>query len=390
MVELVLSHYNNAKRYYDQQNSVSKAKFAFLTLFILALAVPSKLQPVTAQLLSDAYIQVSVFVALTLLLFYNIEKWLKIDLGRYMLKHETKQIPLAAFLGALPGCGGAIIVITQYVRGYAGFGSVVAVLSSTMGDAAFVLIAREPLTGIMVMAVSIIVGSISGFIVHKIHGPEFLRPKKTKKIKYNKKLTKESNPAIEKIWWYLLIPGTILAILTAFQIELPPLNIHNTEINITLLLGITGVLLSVLLWKTDRSVFFKNRDYNMRSTSQKVLADTSFVTIFVIIGYALYEYTMALGNFDLKAIFNTYLPLIPLIAVLIGFIPGCGPQIVVCTLYVNGLIPLSAQLGNAISNDGDALFPAIAISPKASIIATLYTAIPALFVAYGYFLLFEI
>ena len=59
------------------------------------------------------------------------------------------------------------------------------------------------------------------------------------------------------------------------------------------------------------------------------------------------------------------------------------------TFYLNGYIPLSAELGNAISNDGDALFPAIALAPKAAILATLYSAIPALVVAYGYFYLFE-
>ena len=39
----------------------------------------------------------------------------------------------AAALGALPGCGGAIIVVTQYVTGRLSFGSVVAVLTATMG-----------------------------------------------------------------------------------------------------------------------------------------------------------------------------------------------------------------------------------------------------------------
>ena len=73
----------------------------------------------------------------------------------------------------------------------------------------------------------------------------------------------------------------------------------------------------------------------------------------------------------------------------IWFLPGCGPQVVVATFYLNGYIPLSAELGNAISNDGDALFPAIALAPKAAILATLYSAIPALVVAYGYFYLFE-
>ena len=46
------------------------------------------------------------------------------------------------------------------------------------------------------------------------------------------------------------------------------------------------------------------------------------------------------------------------------------------------MIPFSALLGNAISNDGDALFPAIAIAPKAAILATIYSAIPAFVMAY--------
>ena len=80
---------------------------------------------------------------------------------------------------------------------------------------------------------------------------------------------------------------------------------------------------------------------------------------------------------------------VPFIAILLGFLPGCGPQIIVTSFYLNGTIPLSAEIGNAISNDGDALFPAIALAPKAAIFATLYSAIPALIVAYGYMFLFE-
>ena len=35
-------------------------------------------------------------------------------------------------------------------------------------------------------------------------------------------------------------------------------------------------------------------------------------------------------------------------------------------------------------NDGDALFPAIALNPRAALVATVYSAIPALIVAYGF------
>ena len=73
---------------------------------------------------------------------------------------------------------------------------------------------------------------------------------------------------------------------------------------------------------------------------------------------------------------------LPILAVLVGFIPGCGPQVLVTTLYLNGIIPFAALIGNAISNDGDALFPAIALTPRMAVIATLYSGIPALLISY--------
>jgi hypothetical protein len=59
-------------------------------------------------------------------------------------------------------------------------------------------------------------------------------------------------------------------------------------------------------------------------------------------------------------------------------------------MYLSGIIPLSAQIGNALSNDGDALFPAIAIAPRVAVVATLYSAVPALILAYGWLFLFEL
>ena len=109
----------------------------------------------------------------------------------------------------------------------------------------------------------------------------------------------------------------------------------------------------------------------------------------MISGFLVFEIFMYFTNIDLKIFFDLWLPLVPLVAILFGFLPGCGPQVVVATFYLNGYLPLSAELGNAISNDGDALFPAIALAPKAAILATLYSAIPAIIVAYSYFLIFE-
>ena len=90
---------------------------------------------------------------------------------------------------------------------------------------------------------------------------------------------------------------------------------------------------------------------------------------------------------DLEVLAEAAWIFLPLLAVLVGFIPGCGPQVLVTTLYLNGIIPFAALIANSISNDGDALFPAIALTPKMAIIATLYSGIPALIISYIFLLL---
>ena len=67
----------------------------------------------------------------------------------------------------------------------------------------------------------------------------------------------------------------------------------------------------------------------------------------------------------------------------------CIRDRLITTMYLAGFIPLSAQIGNAISNDGDALFPALAIAPRVALIATLYSGIPALLVSYAWFFVME-
>ena len=111
--------------------------------------------------------------------------------------------------------------------------------------------------------------------------------------------------------------------------------------------------------------------------------ETSFISVWVVIAYLTYDYAAAYAGLDLKALFQSVAPILPLAGAAIGFIPGCGPQVLVATLYVNGAIPFSALAANAISNDGDALFPAIALAPRAAIMATVFSTIPALIVAYG-------
>ena len=337
--------------------------------------------------IADAYIQVSTFVAATLLIVFSIEKFLNIDVTAALRRDTFWQVPVAAALGALPGCGGAIIVVTQYVTGRLSFGSVVAVLTATMGDAAFLLIAQEPLTGLAIAVLGFVVGTLSGWIINVIHGSDFLRGGIAKEFEHNED---SSTRWIDYLWLVMMIPGIVLAVLVATQVDADAFLANPLFDRPATLLGVIGGVLALSMRLAPRFGFLGDKAFSRNNTIvRRTIADTNFVTTWVVAAFLLFELSVYFFGLDLKNLFTGMALYTPLMAVLVGFIPGCGPQVLVTTMYLSGIIPLSALLGNAISNDGDALFPAIAIAPRVAIVATLYSALPALLVSYGWFFLVE-
>ena len=367
------------------ENDGRLLKKSFFGLLLLSLVFQGgEFGEVIRASMIDAYIQVSVFVGFTLFVFIGLDSLTKFDVKTFLSKTQKLHVGLAAFLGAIPGCGGAIIVVTQYIQGRISFGSLVAVLTATMGDAAFLILAIEPTTGLLIFGIGIIVGSISGYIIDFIHGTNFMSAETKIKVEFEK-INKTFVSNFNFFWLFLFIPGFVLGILVAFQIEFESAS-YNTFL---VFIASAGAILSIFMWSLNPLSDFQCSTDKSRGFLSRVVDTTNFVTTWVISGFLVFEIFMYFTSLDLKIFFDLWLPFIPLVAILFGFLPGCGPQVVVATFYLNGYIPLSAELGNAISNDGDALFPAIALAPKAAILATLYSAIPALVVAYGYFYLFE-
>ena len=368
------------------QNDGRLLKKSFFGLLLLTLVFQGgEFGEVIRTSMVDAYIQVSVFVGFTLFVFIGLDSLTKFDVKHFLSKTQKFHVGISAFLGAIPGCGGAIIVVTQYIQGRISFGSLVAVLTATMGDAAFLILAVEPSTGLLIFVLGIIVGSISGYIIDFIHGINFMQTETNLKVEFEK-VGKTFVSNFNYFWLFLFIPGFVMGILVAFQIEFNS-SVYNSFL---LLISSAGAILSIFMWSLNPLSDFQCSTDKTRGFLSRVVDTTNFVTTWVISGFLVFEIFMYFTSLDLKIFFDLWLPFVPLVAILFGFLPGCGPQVVVATFYLNGYIPLSAELGNAISNDGDALFPAIALAPKSAILATLYSGIPAVIVAYSYMLLFEI
>ncbi|MFZ3580840.1 putative manganese transporter [Loktanella sp. DJP18] len=343
-----------------------------LVLLALALA-PGDLGEVTRGLIVDAFVQVSGFVAATLILFYGAEKLFRFDIGTSLRNAKGWQVPLAALLGATPGCGGAVVVVAAYSSGNVTFGAVVATLTATMGEAAFLLIATRPDAALVVLPLSFAVGILSGWIVDRLPGSD-RPPRNTGSCEFAPLIGRTR--AKDLTYAAFALPGLIVGIT-----QLTGADVAAVFGPLLPIVGLGGTAVGLFIWATSRLQAMTNV---ADSPVTRMAEETSFISVWVIGAYLAYDYIVMFGGFDLAALFNAIGPLLPLMGVLIGLVPGCGPQVLVTTLYVGGLIPFAALMGNAISNDGDALFPAIALDPGAAVRATVYSTVPAVILAYGF------
>lgn len=375
----------------------------------------------------DAFLAVTVFVAAMVLLF----SWLQyISAGRFVdtIRANTAWQPvIGALMGITPGCGGAIVMMPMYARGYVTYGTVIATLIATLGDAAFVLIGAAVTDRsfiapvIAVHLISFIVGISWGYLVDGMKitpsnplgkfSPNYNdnSPSRTVLQETNENMSEvfDDLGREEKtgwgyfllhqgytVWWIVTSLGLIFAILLlvwnaqdadfTLEINYNPLTLDG----FITWVGLIGTSLSVILyisqknWISDDSeASIGDKLYSLRETMIHSASETAFVTFWVMSAYLIFEFSMlfsGMNEADLAHFGDGIIAVI--LAAVIGLIPGCGPQIIAITAYTKDLISFPALVANAISQDGDALFPLLVRHRVASIWATVHTTIPALIV----------
>ena len=110
-----------------------------------------------------------------------------------------------------------------------------------MGDAAFLILAMEPSTGLLIFVLGIFVGTISGYVVDLIHGRSFMMTNSDIELEFDN-LKKTFVSKFNIFWLMLFVPGFLIGILLAFQIDVDTLFNLPTKISIVLLLGSAGAI----------------------------------------------------------------------------------------------------------------------------------------------------
>ncbi|QNO14249.1 arsenic efflux protein [Alkalicella caledoniensis] len=355
--------------------------------------------------MEGAFIEVGSFVGSVLLLFgyINYKKS-----GKFMesIEKSKKFQPLiGGVMGLTPGCGGAVFMMPLFFKKSVTFGTVVAALMATMGDAAFVMIATRPFHYLIVSGISLTVGVITGYLVdltslgdnilkkyeNRMRILKGFRGKQGEFVAPMTPIERKKSNFLNYLFWSLISIGLVFGVAGIMQvdIELFP--------NLEEIIGVAGVILAIFLvfkgkkfLRDDTTESEQSKVSSLKKTFIENALETAFVIMWVFVGFLAYELlTLGLGMGDYAAgemMIENWLLATGIVSIIIGvavgIIPGCGPQIIFITLFINGLVPFSALLANAISQDGDALFPLIAIDRRSAVWATAINKLPALVFAF--------
>jgi hypothetical protein len=314
-----------------------------------------------------------------------------------------------------------------YIRGSVSFGTVVAALAATAGDSAFVILALAPEAAVWAYGLAFVSAVLFGYAID-MYGlgvgwvdnavDRIGRPMTdggfattsvadggpsvpdyevdtdghdhTSPTERGGFMTTVSH-GVHVVWW-VVAAGGLVAGVTYLARGAPevPFEFGPTFFGLFTVAGLVGTTASFYLHFVGRRFIGEGEAGRVREdfknayeTFQHAAMETSMVTVWVIAAYLIYEYGIVILSLDIGALAMAAGVLAPIGGALLGLIPGCAPQIVFAGIYAEGGLPFSALTANAISQDGDALFPLMAIDMKAAIVATIYTTIPALIVGVG-------
>lgn len=384
-----------------------------------------------------AFIEVTVFVGVVLMLFSFIDYKRQETFIKTIAKSRKYQPIVGSLLGIIPGCGGSILVMPLYVKGTVTFGTVVATLIATAGDSAFIILTQSPRDFIIITPICFIVGATTGYIIDYYKIGEWVKKRTVKKERTDLKREHEKaealldelyhdNPTCCRscnlkhigheegdeidmilhhanpldpnrlgyrithscyiIFWAVLAVGFVLGVMELMQIDINRLpGLPNAGIFVGSLGIIVTFLYIICSKKFIQAKTHEDTEHKLFSLKEAFIhnaEETAFVGTWVFVAYLVYELGVYFAGGEqviTAALISTGLTAV-ILGALIGVIPGCGPQVLFVSLYIKGIFPFAALLTNAISQDGDALFPLIAMDQKSAFWATIVNTFVALIV----------
>lgn len=343
--------------------------------------------------LADAFLQVGVFVAVLVAVFGWARARHGDQLSAWLVRHARYGPAVGAVLGVSPGCGGAIVLIPLLLRGAVSYGTVVAALVATMGDSSWVLIAADPALALWVHLLLLLAGLVTGYAVDAVGWrpalplpepsprPPALAAARAGALLPVRTLAPVSAHAPARAtaplaFWGFAAPGFLLAVpVVVAQADVAGMTALLGGVDPYLVLGLGGTLAAAAVVAGGRPADVCSGAGVARQSAY----EASFVTLCVAAAYVGWAALVAASGFDPSTLALAGAAGVA-VGAAVGLVPGCAVQIVFTGLFVSGALPPATLLANAVSQDGDALFPLFAAAPRAALATSAVTTVPAVVV----------
>ena len=360
------------------------------------------------DILIDALRAAILITGMVVLMMLMIESLNISSGGRFFARLQGSkfgQIVVSALLGWIPGCMGGFASVSLFSHGMLSFGALVAMLIATSGDEAFVMLTLFPGKALLISAVILVIGIVVGVLIDYV-GPKLgLKPYALKACDEMHIHEEDAHPAHHPhedktdgkkkrtlLTWkrgvlFLGIGLYIFALASGLlehehegmeEAEHGGFNLLSEDWMNMLFAAVSLIMLAVVAFGSDHFVEEHLWHHVIARHVPKIFAWT--FGVLVALGFIM-EWV------DVSSWISANVPLMILLATLIGIIPESGPHLIFVTLFAAGVVPMPVLLASCISQDGHAALPLLAESKGAFLRAKTINCIIALIVGFIAYLL---
>lgn len=330
--------------------------------------------------------------------------------GRFFEKlrgSKFGQIVVSALLGWIPGCMGGFASVSLFSHGMISFGALVAMLIATSGDEAFVMLTLFPGKALWISLLILAIGILVGVLIDYV-GPRLgMKPYALKSCDemqiheediHEKHVHAHSDEPLTSdkkkrtfTWKRILLfigIGLYIFALASGLLEhehegAEPhddhgFNLLSEDWMNMLFAAVSLVMLAVAALGSDHFVEEHLWHHVIARHLPKIFAWT--LGVLILLGFLT-------EVFDISSWVNANIPLMIVLATLIGIIPESGPHLIFVTLFAAGVIPTPVLIASCISQDGHASLPLLAESKGAFIRAKAINCLMALVVGFLLYLI---
>ncbi|NOX97563.1 MAG: selenocysteine protein [Nitrospirae bacterium] len=280
-----------------------------------------------------------------------------------------RQYVMTSFLGATPGCLGAFMNVSFYIRALISFGAIVGGMIATSGDEAFVMLAMFPGKALFLFVILFLLGIIFAYITDKIVPLLKIKPCQEchlsiihlqdeccclhlrEIIEHIKKMS------LSRFLLLLLLLGTLYGFIVGV---IGPGEWNWEKITFVSLLSLAGFIVVTV------------PEHYLEEHIWKHIAKEHLWRIFLWSFGALLLVDFSLRFWNLKAFVEAHMFWVLLIAGLVAIIPESGPHLVFVMMFAKGLVPFSVLLASSIVQDGHGMLPLLSYTIKDSLLIKLF------------------